>query len=256
VSGIVPDDITHGYRACMSVLGSLAVRLAGGMLFAAGAAGFVVHYGGTYWMRSPEIVAPALLVIAGLGLVAVVSGGWGGPILGGLSIAFGLSALACVVAQTGAVETSSDQRDRLTIAALALAILALGAGLEVIGESRPGAKVLAAGLVVTGAATYRLFRTNDDTNELSATLAVATLAGLAQLTLLIGLVGRPRVPRPPETGAAPSEQARRASPPSARPAAGAPGWLERAAAIVGMVTAVIVIGKEFENLLQLATRAY
>jgi hypothetical protein len=238
----------------MSFLGSLGVRIAGGMLFAAGATGFVAHYGGTHWMRSPQIVAPALVATAGLGLVAVVSGGWGGPILGGISVACGMSALACVVAQSSAVETSSHQRDRLTIGALALAILALGAGLEVIGESQPGVKVLVAGLVVTGAASYRLFRANGGgPGELSATLAVAALAGLAQLIVLIGLIDRPRQPRPPETAAAPAEQTWRAGPPSARPAAGAPGWLERAATIVGLVTAVIVIGKEFECLLDLAT---
>src|SRR5262245_24815540 len=95
-------------------------------------------------------------------------GGRGGRILGALSVACALLALACVAAQSNNAFTVSDhQRDLLMLGALALGWMAVGAGLPVVGDSGPGRTVTAAGLVITGAIAYRMFRIYVDSGQRS-----------------------------------------------------------------------------------------
>jgi hypothetical protein len=82
------------------VLGSFGTRVLGGVMFAGGIA-VVLTYFQTYWLPStwttPMLATSA--VVSLLGLTAVLSGGWHGFTLGGLSGTCGLLALGFTAAQ-------------------------------------------------------------------------------------------------------------------------------------------------------------
>jgi len=146
-----------------ALLGPLATRVLGGLLFAGGVGAVLLQFL-TYWMPSSDVYVPALLVVAALGLLAVLSGGQSAVTWGGLSAAFGLLAAGLLAAESANLPgVGSTQREMFTVAATALGFLAVAAALAGVGlrRSRVAAKAIAGfaivGAVVTAVAAYRLY---------------------------------------------------------------------------------------------------
>ena len=189
-----------------ALLGPLATRVLGGLLFAGGVGAVLLQFL-TYWMPSSDVYVPALLVVAALGLLAVLSGGQSAVTWGGLSAAFGLLAAGLLAAESANLPgVGSTQREMFTVAATALGFLAVAAALAGVGlrRSRVAAKAIAGfaivGAVVTAVAAYRLYPVYGGVGEKATMIAIGVLGALALLVLAAVLVAR----RPLRLAAAPT----------------------------------------------------
>jgi len=270
------------------LLGPLATRIVGGVLFLGGIGAVLRHFV-TYWLPAAEIYVPALLVVAALGLVAVLSGGLAGVTVGGLGAACGLVAVGLVAAESSHLpEIGSYQRDMFSVAATALGFVAVAASLAAVGRS--GAlRLTAVGLAVIGAivtvlAADRLFPVYGEAGEQPMMIAVAAAGVLFLLVLAAALAPRRRArlpvppaaprspvpqgvprpvppPQPPVSPVTPQPMPQPQPPappppavatigPSAAAGPGRRSRLEIVATIVGLITGTIAIGKELVNLLR------
>ena len=175
------------------LLGPLATRIVGGVLVLVGLGAVLRHFV-TYWLPAAEVYVPALLVLAALGLVAVLTGGQAGLGWGGLSAASGLLAVGLVVAESSQVPgVGSYQRDMLNVAATSLGFVAVATALGAAGRGGSrvvglaGATLAAIGMVVTAVAAYRLYPVYSDAGEQPTMIAIAGVAVLALLVLAVVL---------------------------------------------------------------------
>jgi len=171
------------------LVGPRATRIVGGVLVLVGLGAVLRHFV-TYWLPAAEVYVPALLVLAALGLVAVLTGGQAGLAWGGLSAASGLLAVGLVVAESSHVPgIGSYQRDMLNVAATSLGFVAVAAALGAAGRGGSrvvglaGATLAAIGMVVTAVAAYRLYPVYGDAGEQPTMIAIAGVAVLALLVL-------------------------------------------------------------------------
>lgn len=275
--------------------GALITRVLGSALFVGGLAAILTYYR-SYWLPGRyadqlNVVAP---VIALIGLAAVLLAGRPRLTFGGVSLTAGLLALGSMAtAAANLPELGSYERADLTIAALALAFLAVGGGLAAIRAAlRPAAAavgVLGAILtVVAGQDGYPIYgEPREQTVSVAVTVTgVVTLLGLAGAALARSARPRPGTPAsptpppsPPREPAAPAPgrdapASGQAAPapapvpppiqaPAPAPAGGPPvrvglvpagrTRLEFAATLVGLVTGVIVLVRELVALVRSLT---
>jgi hypothetical protein len=172
------------------VAGVVITRVVGSVLFVAGIASLLTYYR-MYWLEGRyadhlHVVAPAVALI---GLAAVLFGGRRFS-LGGLSLVAGLLAVGCAAtASANLPEIGSYERAALTVAALALAFLAVSSGLGAISPYRAAPSRLAAvalallGAIMTIISGVDAYPIYGEPNEQTISVAV-TAAGVTALVVL------------------------------------------------------------------------
>ena len=143
VAALIVVGAAGGVFVTRRVAGIVATRVLGSILFVAGIASLLTYYR-TYWLEARytdhlHFVAPAVALI---GLAAVLFAGRRFS-FSGLSLVAGLLAVGCVAtASANLPEIGSYARDALTVAALALAFLAVSSGLGAISRADRAAAFL------------------------------------------------------------------------------------------------------------------